>query len=238
MPVAVVWSGAAAGPFCGIRLCDPSTGLLLGAGITLIPHCLAGLWALVQRSSLQRPFPCVFQSQTHKLCLNQEQLVHFPILHVLICHASGNWNTICYRAPFPQSQPSANSRHKELQACLSSLTWSKTLETDVFVGSVHHEGMYKPICTFPHPANVGFIEKKPPCEWQDLVSLGLVPEGLSGQKCLDVCAWRPLSVSALGFNSMRSARRAKLSWCLFTKEYFPWWTLNIHSPGSETFPEH
>lgn len=38
---------------------------------------------------------------------------------------------------------------------------SKTIQTEVFVGSVHHEGMYKPICTLLHPANVGFPEKSP-----------------------------------------------------------------------------
>lgn len=59
---------------------------------------LRGLCALVQPSSLQRPFPHDFQIQTHKLCFNQEQRVHIPILHVLICHSSGNWNMICYRA--------------------------------------------------------------------------------------------------------------------------------------------
>lgn len=37
--------------------------------------------------------------------------------------------------------------------------WSKTIQIEVFVGSVHHKEMYKPICTFPHSANVGFTEK-------------------------------------------------------------------------------
>lgn len=38
--------------------------------------------------------------------------------------------------------------------------WSKTIQIEVFVGNGHREGIYKPICTFPRPANVGFTEKR------------------------------------------------------------------------------
>jgi len=131
VPVTVGCSGAAA---------DLSHGIPAQwreGRITLMPQCLAGLWVLVWRPSLRRPFPRVFQTKSNPETVLKSGAAcsHPSPPRTLSCFWELKYDLLYGTLPITTNGLQTHCINN-LQACLSSLKVSKSLQIQGFVGCV------------------------------------------------------------------------------------------------------